>query len=273
MSSEVDRQQRELKEMLSNFASEIESIGKSSGIGKSQKSRECEILSQEIRSALAAYQLEIGELSTPAEMSTHKKTLQDMKRELKRLNGELEWKKNEFTQENFSTTTAGVRMEDPAQEEEMSREQIVKEGDRVQDKTQDALNRMQRDIEETEALGNNIVAKQQEQLEQLNRVGDHMHDLQDNIKRARKTLLSISKHAAGDRCIQVVCGLIFIAVVVIVVLSITGFNNQSNPGDSSVNDSNVGSDSGAFRGKAEPSWVLWVLVSCGAWIFLPRSAS
>jgi methyl-accepting chemotaxis protein len=101
---------------------------------------------------------------------------------------------------------------------QMALEQAQQMGDRIQDKTGKSLDRTRQQAKETLDIAANIEAQMNEQEEKLQGVGRDLDEMENSIARSKKLVGELAKAAAGDRCIQMICVLLVIGVIIMIVL-------------------------------------------------------
>jgi hypothetical protein len=100
--------------------------------------------------------------------------------------------------------------------------QVLRECGRIQDKSIAALERTQRMGLETEEIGRVIITKTREQTEGLDRIGEQITVLEEEVRRAQRDLIFFVRSAMGDKCFMCMLALVVIAVVFIVCYKIFG---------------------------------------------------
>mmetsp|Transcript_4042 Transcript_4042/g.11329 ORF Transcript_4042/g.11329 Transcript_4042/m.11329 type:complete len:248 (-) Transcript_4042:168-911(-) len=189
-----------------------------------------EKLAQRVRHAVDSYRLEIKALS-PEKQIAHLGRARDIEAQLKTCRTELDWKRFDIKRNGESEGlfggggSGGVGEDDD--DHEMSLEQTVAAADRIQDAGEASLLRTRQMAVEAETIGISTLEEMHKQEEQLDQVAEDMEDVKANIKRSKKILSQIAKSAANDRCIKVLCVLIVIALLVMIVLAITGRDGGS----------------------------------------------
>eukprot|EP00915_Cephaloidophora_sp_WS-2016_P000242 GHVH01000336.1.p1 GENE.GHVH01000336.1~~GHVH01000336.1.p1 ORF type:complete len:136 (+),score=22.19 GHVH01000336.1:50-457(+) len=98
---------------------------------------------------------------------------------------------------------------------------IVRLGDEAQDETEAAINRMKGLVGEAEEIGIKTAKQMDNQIEQLDRVGDKLGLIKEQNRDGRAKLRELSKGALRDRCIQIMLALILLLLVGNVALLIT----------------------------------------------------
>jgi len=186
-----------------------------------------EKLAQRVRHAVDSYRLEIKALS-PEKQIAHLGRARDIEAQLKTCRTELDWKRFDIKRNGESEGLfGGGGGGGDDDEHEMSLEQTVAAAERIQDKSEASLLRTRQMAAEAETIGISTLEEMHKQEEQLDQVAEDMEDVKANIKRSKKILSQIAKSAANDRCIKVLCVLIVIALLVMIVLAITGRDGGS----------------------------------------------
>jgi len=186
-----------------------------------------EKLAQRVRHAVDSYRLEIKALS-PEKQTAHLGRARDIEAQLKTCRTELDWKRFDIKRNGESEGLfGGGGGGGDDDEHEMSLEQTVAAAERMQDKSEASLLRTRQMAAEAETIGISTLEEMHKQEEQLDQVAEDMEDVKANIKRSKKILSQIAKSAANDRCIKVLCVLIVIALLVMIVLAITGRDGGS----------------------------------------------
>lgn len=71
---------------------------------------------------------------------------------------------------------------------------------------------------EAEDIGIETAAKIDRELEQMGRIAEDLDDVNYNTQRAKDTALALARGAAGDLCIQILCGGIAICTITVIIL-------------------------------------------------------
>eukprot|EP00922_Rhytidocystis_sp_ex-Travisia-forbesii_P057760 GHVS01085488.1.p1 GENE.GHVS01085488.1~~GHVS01085488.1.p1 ORF type:complete len:227 (+),score=32.75 GHVS01085488.1:215-895(+) len=219
MYTDVEVQSHEIDALLDDFRGCLKGIERLSAEEKRQRFYEIGRISQHIRTAKEAYILEIRDVPVE-DARVFRAELDEKMNQFKSLLTEYEWKKTEISREQLVGNAETVDEAD-IDVDEMDRLQIVAYGDEVQDKTLESIQRMKRVVGETEQIGHEVVQRLDDQTEQMARVHENMNDVEYNLKRAQKTMKSIARNAASDRCVQVVCILVVLLLIVVIALVAT----------------------------------------------------
>ena len=103
----------------------------------------------------------------------------------------------------------------------MSKSRVLSQGQELSDKTGKSLDRTRKLALQTGAVAENIDQRLQEQSEQLRGVHAEFDGIDTNITRSKKVMGQLVRSYAQDRCLQVLCAVISLCVIVMVVLSLT----------------------------------------------------
>ena len=95
-------------------------------------------------------------------------------------------------------------------------------GDQLQDKTEASLKRIQKMAAEAETLGATALHQMQAQEERLNAFNEDLDEIDSDLRRARQVIGQLAKGAAGDRCVQLLCVFISLALLLCLVLAMIG---------------------------------------------------
>jgi SNARE protein len=112
-----------------------------------------------------------------------------------------------------------------------SKAQVLARGQELVDRTGEALDRTRRLALQTEVKASSIDQALVAQSEQLQRVNREFDDIDSNITRSKKIMGQLVRSYAQDKCIQVLCGVITVCVLVMVVLAVTSASGQSSSGN------------------------------------------
>ena len=102
--------------------------------------------------------------------------------------------------------------------------QVIQVGDRLQDNTEASLKRTLRMATEAEGIGTAVLGRLAEQEEKMNRMHEDMDDVQANLQRSKRVLGQLARGAASDRCVQLLCFFITLAVLACIVMAAMGYD-------------------------------------------------
>jgi SNARE protein len=102
------------------------------------------------------------------------------------------------------------------------RKELIQLGKETQKQGMDALDRIEKDINEMDQIGVEVQLELNKQIEQLDRIYDTVKDTETTLKRAQKYVRYFARQVYTDRCLMAMIVLIVIAIVVIIILSAVG---------------------------------------------------
>ena len=210
--------------ILSNFQKSVSRLkGKADDI---ERVKRCEELMRRFELTIENYQVDLSSLSDPvgrrefsAKMDKHLENFAGLKFKY----GE---KKRESEKQTFLRTKSEIDKKGKTLtgEEDISgldRQQAVAMGDVIIGKAQSSLERSKALALQSEQIGTETLQKMNEQSEKMDQIYEGLEEIEGNLARSRQLLGKIAQSAANDRFIQVLCVLIFIAVVVAITLDKT----------------------------------------------------
>eukprot|EP00920_Eleutheroschizon_duboscqi_P022360 GHVT01054153.1.p1 GENE.GHVT01054153.1~~GHVT01054153.1.p1 ORF type:complete len:235 (-),score=23.50 GHVT01054153.1:5714-6418(-) len=225
-SEAVEAMGKEIANLLNEFRrllQELQANTSSSSPERRQTLAAIHRVVQQVRTTKEAYQLELRGVP-PENRGLLKEKLHVLLSDFQSLMTEYEWQRSQLTREALTAPNPDgpdATMLDPSYLD--NRQQLVQYGDQVQDKTQDSLHRIRNMVDDTEKMGGQIVERLDEQTEQMTKIHEQMNDIEYNLQRAKKTMKSIARNAASDRCVQLLCCLVFVFLIAsICVLVIPG---------------------------------------------------
>jgi SNARE protein len=105
---------------------------------------------------------------------------------------------------------------------EMRTQELVELGRNHIGETDESLLRSERLVNDTIAIGAQTAETLQQQGNQLSKISEDLDEIHFSNEKARKVIRDITRGLATDRCIQFFLLLVVIAIVVLVVLKVTG---------------------------------------------------
>eukprot|EP00927_Polykrikos_kofoidii_P002318 TRINITY_DN10894_c0_g1_i1.p1 TRINITY_DN10894_c0_g1~~TRINITY_DN10894_c0_g1_i1.p1 ORF type:complete len:232 (-),score=48.12 TRINITY_DN10894_c0_g1_i1:53-748(-) len=215
---DADGQASAVERAVRDLRQEVDRVVKGSREEKLQNIASCERMVQNVRLAVDSYKLEISVLSGEKQ-AEHRRRLGDIEDGLSQCRTRIEWKRVDTRD---PVPSAAAAAEDDENDGTVTAEQAALEADQIQDQSAASIARSKRMVLEAEILSIKTLGKLHEQDEQLDRIGEDVADVQANIVRGKKLVSQIARSAASDRCIQMLCVFITIAVIVMISLGITG---------------------------------------------------
>jgi len=179
---------------------------------RKQQIQTCDRLAKRARDSLEAYRLEVRPLPKE-EQTQHQKRIKDLEEGIKQCKAQTDWKRMD------SEPAAPVDEPDSGP---LNLEQAVELADKTQDKSKASVDRSKKMLLEAEQVGIATLDQMHMQEEQMNKIAEDVEDIKANIVRSKKLVAAIARSAATDRCVQMLCLLVTIAIVVMVALAATG---------------------------------------------------
>mmetsp|Transcript_108770 Transcript_108770/g.318214 ORF Transcript_108770/g.318214 Transcript_108770/m.318214 type:complete len:234 (+) Transcript_108770:105-806(+) len=177
----------------------------------------CERLAQHVKNAVDSYRLELRSLSGESQ-AEHTTRLRSVEEGLRQCRAQLEWRRLDA---EGAGGGPGGGAAPAAGDGPVTLEQAAAMAERTQDESKTSVARSMRMVLEAEQVGIATLDKMHEQEEQMNRIGEEVEDIKANLKRSKKLIGQIARSAASDRCIQMLCVLITISIMIMIVLAIT----------------------------------------------------
>eukprot|EP00917_Polyrhabdina_sp_WS-2016_P013457 GHVP01029569.1.p1 GENE.GHVP01029569.1~~GHVP01029569.1.p1 ORF type:complete len:217 (+),score=39.87 GHVP01029569.1:842-1492(+) len=213
MYAELDSQISETQTLLDELGSRLKKLHNYTGRERNEKQQECVAIISQLKTIKESFSLELRSVDQEYKHS-YEEAMRDHIRTFKHLLREFESKKHELDR---SAIVAEAQQED-SNPYFMNSQQLAQEGDNIQDKTQESIDRMKAMVHEAEDIGVATTQKMDQQIEQMQRVQGNLDDVDYNLQRARGTVGKIAKDAASDRCIQILCVAIWICLIIVLVL-------------------------------------------------------
>ncbi|KAL6985860.1 putative plant SNARE 11 [Sarracenia purpurea var. burkii] len=228
--AEIDGQIADIFRVLSNGFQKLEKIKDSN-----RQSRQLEDLTEKMRECkrlIKEFDREIKDLNYKNDPDTNK-MLNDKKQSMvKELNSYVAMKKQYAS--NLDNKRADL-FEGPGEEygednvllaSSMTNQQLVENGNRMMDDTDQAIERSKKVVHETINVGTETAAALKAQTEQMSRIVNELDSMHFSIKKASKLVKEIGRQVATDRCIMALLFLIVLGVIAIIIVKIVNPNNK-----------------------------------------------
>ncbi|EPS72102.1 hypothetical protein M569_02658, partial [Genlisea aurea] len=127
----------------------------------------------------------------------------------------------------------GTSASDPIPDEnvkiasEMSNQELVDNGLKTLDETDQAIERSKQVVHQTIEVGTQTAATLKGQTDQMGRIVNELDTIQFSIKKATQLVKEIGRKVATDKCIMLFLFLIVCGVIAIIVVKIVNPNNKS----------------------------------------------
>ncbi|GFE55693.1 SNARE protein [Babesia ovis] len=191
----------ELDRLLLQLRTSLHKFESLSAEQQTDRYSEALLLFERTKVAEINYQHEIEGLKVQTK-HTHLTRLREKQEKLNELKEKLEQlrsivEKNELKQ--FENLEASGKLNNT--------DKLIAWGDDIQDKTQGAINRIRGLTVTSEKIGAEVTQDLERQTENLNRIGDTINAVDDNLDHANATLKEIAKGVMRERFVQVLIAL------------------------------------------------------------------
>ncbi|OII74392.1 uncharacterized protein cubi_01236 [Cryptosporidium ubiquitum] len=199
---------------LDSLISRYEYLSKTRKFGDSAVS----FCTQNINNTLKSIQIELKTLKEPTEKRKFEEFLNARNDRIKNINES--WVQNtQIPSEQVSNITKRSYNED-IQSLNDSNLTDYKKGDTLIQLSDESILRMKKSLMDTEKIGDDSLNKMSIQKEQLSRIRNELDNVKDNIYKANISLKAIARNTATDFCVQMLCGIFSICLLIIIVLLI-----------------------------------------------------
>eukprot|EP01016_Furgasonia_blochmanni_P051680 TRINITY_DN8164_c0_g1_i1.p1 TRINITY_DN8164_c0_g1~~TRINITY_DN8164_c0_g1_i1.p1 ORF type:complete len:311 (+),score=67.27 TRINITY_DN8164_c0_g1_i1:3-935(+) len=219
--ADLDDFDKEINGQLDNLKKTIDALSKKDPSQRPAAIAKCQSEVKQINSWIETYELEIG---GSANKKQYQESLKAIKQRYEQLKTELEYKKTEGTaQANLFANKSAAR--DPR---EMSSAEVIQLGDNTQKQSGDALTRIQKTVNEGNALADDVQRELAMQEEQIARMTNTVKDTQSILKRTDQLIRYFGRQVMTDKLLMCLLALIVIAIVTIIILKILGKGSGTN---------------------------------------------
>ncbi|CAA7403815.1 unnamed protein product [Spirodela intermedia] len=108
----------------------------------------------------------------------------------------------------------------------MTNQQLMENGNRMMDQTDQAIERSKQVVSDTINVGADTAAALKAQTEQMSRIVNELDSIQFSIKKASKLVKEIGRQVATDRCIMALLVIIVLGVIAIIAVKIADPKNK-----------------------------------------------
>ncbi|GAU28531.1 hypothetical protein TSUD_156880 [Trifolium subterraneum] len=211
--AEIDGRVADNFRALSNGFQKLEKIKESS-----RQSRQLEDLTEKMREAkglIKDFDKEVKALEDRFDSKTTKFLNEKKQSMIKELNSYVALKKQ------YASNIENKRIElFEGPSEAMTNEQLMDQGNRMMDDTDQAIERGKRIVQDTINVGTETAAALKAQTEQMSRVVNELDSIHFSMKKASKLVKEIGRQVATDKCIMTLLFLIVIGVIAIIIVKV-----------------------------------------------------
>ncbi|KAG5592696.1 hypothetical protein AABB24_014673 [Solanum stoloniferum] len=227
---EIEGQILDIFRALSNGFQKLEKIKDSN-----RQSRQLEELTGKMRECkrlIKEFDREVKDLEYKSDADTTKMLSEKKQSMIKELNSYVALKKQYASNiENkrvdlFEGPGEGFAEENGLLASNMSNQQLMDQGNRMMDETDEAIERSKKVVHETVNVGTETAAALKAQTEQMSRIVNELDSIHFSIKKATQLVKELGRQVATDRCIMALLFLIVIGVIAIIIVKIVNPHNK-----------------------------------------------
>ncbi|XP_047339066.1 novel plant SNARE 11-like [Impatiens glandulifera] len=228
--AEIDGQVTDVLRALSNGFQKLDKIKDASRQSRqleelTEKMKECKRLIKEFDQGIK----DLGYKSNPDSDKLLSERKQSM---IKELNSFVALKKKYASNldnkriDLFDGPGEGLAEDNMLLASSMTNQELIGEGHRMMDETDDAIERSKKVVQDTINVGTETAATLKGQTEQMSRIVNDLDSIHFSMKKASKLVKQLGRQIATDRAIMAMLFLIVIGVVAIIIVKIVNPQNK-----------------------------------------------
>lgn len=228
--AEIDGQISDIFRALSNGFQKLEKIKDTS-----RQSRQLEELTGKMRECkrlIKEFDREVKDLEIRNDPETNKMLNEKKQSMVKELNSYVALKKQYATNlENkridlFDAPADDVGEENVLLASSMTNQQLMDNGNRMMDETDQVIERSKKVVQDTVNVGTETAAALKSQTEQMSRIVNELDSIHFSIKKASQLVKEIGRQVATDRCIMALLFILVIGVIAVIIVKLVNPNNK-----------------------------------------------
>ncbi|XP_031259502.1 novel plant SNARE 11-like [Pistacia vera] len=229
--AEIDGQVTDIFRALSNGFQKLEKIKDAN-----RQSRQLEELTEKMRECkrlIKEFDREVKEMESGNDPNTNKMLSEKKQSMVKELNSYVALKKqHQANLENnkrvdlFDGPNEGFGEDNVLLASSMSNQQLIDNGNRMMDETDEVIERSKKVVHDTVNVGTETAAALKAQTEQMSRIVNELDSIHFSIKKASQLVKEIGRQVATDKCIMALLFLIVIGVIAIIIVKLVNPNNK-----------------------------------------------
>lgn len=227
---EIEGQISDIFRALSNGFQKLEKVKDSN-----RQSRQLEELTDKMRECkrlIKEFDREVKDVEYKSDPGTSKLLNEKKQSMIKELNSYVALKKQYASSlENkrvdlFEGPGEGMAEENVLLASNMTNQQLMDQGNKMMDETDQVIERSKKVVHETINVGTETAAALKAQTEQMSRIVNELDSIHFSIKKASQLVKEIGRQVATDRCIMALLFLIVAGVVAIIIVKIVNPHNK-----------------------------------------------
>jgi len=216
---EIITQKKEAENRCQEFSEAIRALNRAAPNNRNQCVIQCKQAQSQCRNQVESYKLEMRTSNLSNEdRRKHQQALDDLQKEYRALVSDFESTKQEHNKGRLIQSAAETRDENADASQAGGLQQVTEMGDRIQTKTGESLLNTRKEAAQAKEIAIAIEQSMAEQEEKLKSTDKELDTMKENIERSKKLLNTMAKHAAGDRFIQILTGLICLGLIALVLV-------------------------------------------------------
>ncbi|KAL4441314.1 hypothetical protein ABPG74_013609 [Tetrahymena malaccensis] len=276
----------DIEDLRAGLVSQLEKLEKEIGrldskdpVSRNKSIKKLNDFVKEVESDLRDYESQV--LAVPV------KQAQKYQESLKQLNAKYDNLKKSFEQKKIAGTDRerlfrGIKKMDDRDPSEMQTEEVIQRLKETQENDIETLLGIQGHVERFNEMADNINAQLDEQIRKLDQVNAIAKDTESELKRTQRFIRQFLRTIYTDKILICLIVLIFIAIVTLLILNITGitkklsnqvdvvtksYNNSSNSSSSGTNSGGSSSNTGKrFLNKGNSNNLIQIIQTLGEFI-------
>lgn len=229
--AEIDGQISDIFRALSNGFQKLEKIKDSN-----RQSRQLEELTGKMRECkrlIKEFDREVKDMESRNDPNTNKMLNEKKQSLIKELNSYVALKKQYTANlDNKRIDLFDGPVEEHGEENvllasNMTNQQLMDNGHRMMDETDQAIERSKKVVQDTVNVGTETAAALKAQTEQMSRIVNELDSIHFSIKKASQLVKEIGRQVATDKCIMALLFLIVVGVIAIIIVKLVNPNNKA----------------------------------------------
>lgn len=218
MMSDITYWDVQMAEKLRELEGSVAQLKSQDAAGKSATIASAERKLQQVSSTTRrTFNMDLRQLDRDAK-EPYQVKLEAYDRRIDQLRSDLKWARKELEGSQARKELFGDRKPDDLElQDNVSRDDILKAANHVQDKTEDALTRTLRSANEANDIGDETIQRLAEQTDQIKKIDEGLSEIQSELGKAQDILKSFLKRAATDKLIVIFIVLIVFAFLGLVI--------------------------------------------------------
>ncbi|XP_047307058.1 novel plant SNARE 11-like [Impatiens glandulifera] len=233
ISNELGEIEGQITDVLRSLSNGFQKLDKIKDPGR--QNRQLEELTEKMRDCkrlIKDFDQEIKDLGHKSNPDTDKLLTERKQSMIKELNSYVALKKKYASNidnkriDLFDEPGEGLTEDNVFLASSMTNQQLVGEGHRMMDQTDDSIERSKKVVQETINVGTETAATLKSQTEQMSRIVNELDSIHFSMKKATKLAKELGRQIATDHCIRTMLALIVFGVIAIITVKVLNPHNK-----------------------------------------------